>query len=128
MALLRTRHRKILASITLGCWLFAFLVGIASACGLDDERMHSWAAVAATESQGHGDDAKVPGCEQFRATDLPALTKIQSAQDLPGGPTLAPAPFIEVLPAWASVTPKPMRWTHPPPDIALYTRFVRLAL
>src|SRR4030095_8647584 len=124
MALLRTRHRRLVASITLRPWLFTFFVGFTSACGLDDKLTHSRSDIGVTESQRDGDHDKTPGCEQFCAIDLPVLTKIQSAQDLPGGPALAPAPLIEVLLAPASVTPMPMQWTHPPPDIALYLRFV----
>ena len=130
MALFNAHQRKILTSVTLGCWLFAFFVGVVHACGLDGELGRSQQVVAASiDSQRHGDDDAHPGCEQCCADNLPVLVKLQSVQDQPGGQALLLPPFVvdPLLARMASV-PSPLHRPHPPPGIALNTRFVRLAL
>jgi hypothetical protein len=130
MALFNAHQRKVLTSVTLGCWLFAFVVGIVHACGLDGERGRSQQVVAASiDSQRPGDGDVHSGCEQFCADNLPVLAKLQSVQDQPGGQALLLPPFVgEPLLARMASVPSPLRRPHSPPDIALNTRFVRLAL
>jgi len=129
MSLLTAHRRKVVTSVTLGCWLFAFFVGVVHACVLDEALGHTHQVViVATDNRDIGDDHAVPGCEQFCATDVPVLAKLQSVQDQPGGHAL-PLPFLDepLLVRVASV-PSPPHRPHPPPGVALITRFVRLAL
>ena len=130
MTLLR-RHRKAVGAWCLTAWIFSFAVGVAHACGvLPAEPEHakvSFTLHAPEEPTGNSDgDA---GCAKFCADDLPLLTKLMLACDQPdeqavlvsvmfGKPQLMGVALI------ASLPPRP----HPPPGIALYTRFVRLAL
>lgn len=130
MALFSAHQRKVLTSVTLGCWLFALSVGVVHACGLDGELGHPQRAVtASTDSEDQGDDDAHPGCERFCADNLLLLAKLQSVQDQPAGQALLLAPFVgEPLLAWMAPVPSPLHRPHPPPGIAVNTRFVRLAL
>jgi hypothetical protein len=130
MALFNAHQRKILTSVTLGCWLFALFVGVVHACGLDGELGRSHHVVAVSiDSQRHGDGDAHPGCQQFCADNVPVLAKLQSVQDQPGGQALLLLPFMgEPLLARMASVPSPLHRPHPPPGIALNTRFVRLAL
>jgi hypothetical protein len=130
MALFNVHQRKVLTSVILGCWLFALFVGVVHACGLDGELGRSQHVVAATiDSQRHGDGDTDPGCQQCCADNLPVLVKLQSVQDQPGGQALLLPPFVsEPLLARMASVPSPLHRPHPPPGIALNTRFVRLAL
>lgn len=129
MALVNAHQRKVLTSVTLGCWLFALFVGVAHACGLDAalSPLHH-AVTVSVGSQDQGDEDALLGCEQFCADDLPVVAKLQLVQDHPGGhalplPSLGEPLIIRV--AWA---PSLARRLDPPPDIAPNIRFVRLAL
>jgi hypothetical protein len=130
MALFNAHQLKVLTSVTLGCWLFAIFVGVVHACGLDGELGHTQQVVAASiDSQRQGDDDAHPGCEQFCADNLPVLAKLQAVQDQPGGQALLLPSFVgEPLLARMASVPSPLHRPHPPPGIALNTRFVRLAL
>jgi hypothetical protein len=129
MSLLNTHQRKVVTSVTLGCWLFAFFVGVVHACGLEQALGHSQQVVAAlTDSQGQGDEDALPSCEQFCADDVPVLAKLQSVQDQPGGHALPPPSLGDPLLVRVAAVPSPLHRPHPPPGVALITRFVRLAL
>jgi len=129
MFLLNAHQRRVVTSVTLGCWLFAFFVGVVHACGLDETLGHSQEVVTVSaNSQVQGDDAAVPGCEQFCAADLPLLAKVQSVQDQPGGHALPPPSLGEPLLVRVAWVPSPVHRPHPPPGIALITHYVRLAL
>jgi hypothetical protein len=128
MALFNVHQRKVLTSVTLGCWLFALFVGVVHACGLDGELDRSQHVVAASIDSHRQSDAH-PGCQQCCADNLPVLVKLQSVQDQPGGQALLLPPFVgEPLLARMASVPSPLHRPHPPPGIALNTRFVRLAL
>lgn len=123
-------QRKVVASVALGCWLFAFLVGVVYACGPDEALGYSQQVVmASSENQAEGDEDAVPGCERFCSENMPVLAKLQAVQDQPEGQTLLFARFSggSLLPPIAS-TPSTVHRLYPPPGIALNTRFVRLAL
>ena len=122
-------QRKVWASIALGCWLFAFLVGVVHACGLDEALGDSQHFVtASSENQVGGDENALPGCERF-CTEKPLLAKLQTVQDQPGGQTPLFARFVgEPFLAPIASIPPTLHRPHPPPGIALNTRFVRLAL
>ena len=128
MSLFKARHRKVVTSVALGCWLFAFFVGVIHACGLDEAIGHAHqGATVSTDSQGDAADT-VPGCEQFCASDLPVLATPQPAQDQPIGHALLPRFLGEPLLVRVPSVPPPLQRQHPPPGVVLITRFVRLAL
>jgi hypothetical protein len=129
MVTFNAHQRKVVASVALGCWLFAFFVGVVYACGLDEGLGYSQQVVtASSENQVGGDEDALPGCERFCA-EKPVLAKLQAVQDQPEGQTLLFARFSggSLLPPFAS-TPSTVHRLYPPPGIALNTRFVRLAL
>ncbi len=130
MTLLR-RCRKAVGALCLTVWLFLFAVAVAHACGvLPAEPEHakvSFTLHAPEEPTGNSDgDA---GCAKFCADDLPLLTKLTLALDQPDEqavlvPALFGKPLVVGVALIASLPHRP----HPPPGIALNTRFVRLAL
>ena len=131
MALFNAHRRKVLTSVTLGCWLFAFVVGIVHACGLDGEPAGSQHVIAASiDSRGcQGDGDTHSGCKTFCAESVPVLAKGQSAQDQPVGPALLLQPLAAVpLLAPVASVPSPLQRRNPPPGVFLNTRYVRLAL
>ena len=126
---LNAHQRKVVASLALGGWLFAFFVGVAHACGLDAGlgAAHHAVTVSAV-GQNPCDGDALPGCKQFCADDLPVLAKLQSIQDQPGGSALLPPSSGEPLLVRVAWVHSPLHRLYPPPDIAPNTRFVRLAL
>ena len=125
----RQRQRKTLAAIVVGYWLFAFFVGVAHACGIDEVLGESHAlAVTVTDSQGRDDDA-APGCHQFCADDLPMLAKLKTVQDAPTVQAfLVQALWVEPLLTGAAPIASLPHSPDPPPGIDINIRFVRLAL
>jgi hypothetical protein len=131
MALFSALQRKVLTSVTLGCWLFAFFVGVVHACVLNGELGHSQQVVSISiDSQGLDDHDAHPGCEQFCAENVPVLAQASSVAGQSGEQALLPSPPRWCVSRWVS-TASPavaMHRPHPPPGVALNTRFVRLAL
>ena len=129
MVLLRPRQRKLVASLALGFWLFAVFVSVVHACTLDGAVAGPYQVKAgATDHQGQDDDAP-PGCEQFCNDEFPVPAKLTLGQDQPGDQALLLAPVL----ATPIVTAAPpvtllLERPHPLPGIALYARFLRLAL
>jgi hypothetical protein len=123
------RHRKPLASLFLGVWLFALFAGIASAC-LTDEAANTaqMSGMAMAMGQHDGNHAKPPGCEQFCKSDTPLLTKLQLVQDQPAGqPLLVASVDVLSMPLVARSAASAHR-AHAPPDVPLLLRTLRLAL
>lgn len=130
MAFLNAYRRKVLASATLGCWLFVLFVGVVHACGLDEKLSHLQSSIATSSANpGQGDDHPAPGCEQFCADNVPVLAKLQSANDQPYVQSLLlPAFLSRSALLRAAIAPSVLHRQHQPPRIALNTLFVRLAL
>jgi hypothetical protein len=123
------RHRKALASMILGAWLFGLFVGIAHACGWDGVTAMQHDAVAARTADQPSPDGVPPGCEKFCNDDLPLVAKVQSVQDSPGGHPLVLAGHQEsgLAPIPLPVV-RPVVVAHPPPDVSVSIRFLRLTL
>jgi hypothetical protein len=121
------RHRKALAALVLGTWLFAFFVGVANACnalpsgGMQDAGM----AMGASHD---GDEDGPSSCLQFCNDDTPVVGKVQVDQDQPAGQPLLVAPLaVDCAPSPVLAGPAgPL--AHPPPDVPLLLRTLRLAL
>lgn len=132
MSCFNAHRRKVITSVTLGCWLFAFFIGVVHACGqevaLDHARHGGSSVMASTDSQSHDDRDVAPYCEQFCIDDTPVLTSPQSGQDQPQSHAHPPPSTGD--PLWVRVfsVPPPLYRPHPPPGIALITLFGRLAL
>jgi hypothetical protein len=124
------RQRKAIAPLVLAFWLFALFVSVAHACGLDEQFSHVGQSEAAKVA-GHdtSDDGASPACDKFCSDDLPVLAKLKAVQDPPTGQALMGPPFVgesfqTTVAAVASLLLSP----DPPLGIAVYIRFVRLAL
>jgi hypothetical protein len=127
MFLLNAHQRTVAARVVLGCWLFAFFVGVAQACGLGSELgssqrlANAWADIV-----GQADDA---GRGQFCAANLPVLQKLQAVQDQPGGQPLLLPPFLgEPLLGRIALSTSPLHRSHAQPRVSLDTLYGRLTL
>ena len=122
------RHRRALATLCLGAWLFALGVGMAYACGWD-AAAHGSSSFSTGYSATHddGDDAP-PGCDDVCKDQLAVVTKVQAVADQPrGGGALAP-PSEAASPCAARLAPV-RAWFEPeaaPPSVSI--RFLRLHL
>ena len=121
------RHRKALTSLILGAWLFALFTGIANACLTEPSNAGQMAGMAM--GVGHeGHETKSTACKQFCSDDTPLLTQLRLVQDQPPGHPLLVAVLTDLLPpAPASVEPVGYL-AHPPPDVPILLRSLRLAL
>ena len=130
MNLLRPRQRKLVTLVTLGCWLFSFFAGVVNACELVREIAVTHHASTGAAHHHESDDATPSGCEQFCANDvaIPAA-KVNLFEHQSADQALLLAPMLGVT-IVTGATPVPLLLDHPdpPPGIALYARFLRLAL
>jgi hypothetical protein len=110
-------------------WLFALLVSVAHACGLDEALANAVPGVAAQVRAHDGSEAVLPGCEKFCADDSPLLAKLKAVQDPPTGQAvIMPALVGGSLQSAVTPLPSPFSGPDPPAGLAVNTRFVRLAL
>jgi hypothetical protein len=122
------RRRKAVASVVLGAWLFALFVAFAHACGLDGSAATFPDHAATLVGKGH-DEGTPACCERPCSDDIPLLTKLQAVQD-----PLADTPLVPTLRcdtrvlAGAAAAAAPHFVAHPPPDVSIFLRFLRLAL
>lgn len=121
------RHRKPLAGLFLGAWLFALFVGIANACLPATESGAGIAqGMAMPADSGHDDQSA--NCLQFCANDTPVFSKLQLVQDQPAGqPLLVPGLIATLAPTPADAVGV-VRLARPPPDVPVLLRSLRLAL
>ena len=130
MVVFGKRQRKTLAPLVLALWLFALFVSVAHACGLD-EHLSQVGQSEAAKVGGHdrSDDGASPACHKFCSDDLPVLAKLKAVQDPPSGQALMGPPFVgESFQTTVAPVPSLPPSPDPPPGIAVYIRFVRLAL
>lgn len=123
------RRKTLLASAILGAWVFGLFVGIAHACGWDGVTAMRHVAVAAGALAEPSPDGAPPGCAKFCNDDLPLVAKVQSVQDSPTGhpPVLAGHQAFG-LATHAAPAVRPVMAAHPPPDVPVSIRFLRLTL
>jgi hypothetical protein len=120
-------HRRTLASLFLGVWLFALFAGIASACLWGTEAEHAQVS-SMTMGSALDDHSPAPGCKEFCKADTPVLTKLQVWHHPPVAPPLVVASlgfkgFI------SGTSQSPAQYlAHPPPDVPALLRTLRLAL
>jgi hypothetical protein len=121
------RHRKTITSLILGTWLFAVFVGVANAC-IPQPFEASQNVGMAMGSAPDGDDDISANCLQFCSVDTPLFSKLQLIQDQPAGQSLLVASVGNpLLPAPAPAVPV-VYLAHPPPDVPILLRSLRLAL
>ena len=76
----------------------------------------------------HADESAQRDCAKFCNDDLPLPAKLMLVQDLPvAQPLLVPSFEVPVV-VDASACVVPTHLAHPPPDVPLYLRSLRLAL
>jgi len=127
------RRRRLLTSITLGSWLFAFFIATVHACGLYAEGngfpLHETDARTVTVTEPNDDPS--PGCEEFCATVAAApVSKVQTvlqAERSPHVPLHSHQHAVSAMRRPVTVQFVPPR---PPlrPGVDLNIRFVRFAL
>ena len=124
------RRQRVFAPFILAFWVFALVVSVAHACGLDDDLGYA-AESAAAKVGGHdgSDDGAFPACDKFCSDDLAVLAKLKAVQDPPTGqvfvvPHIVSGSFQTTVAPVPSLLPSP----DPPPGIAVNIRFARLAL
>jgi hypothetical protein len=86
--MIRLLHRKrgLLASATLGLWLFALFVGIANACSWEGATgVPHHPALVAHAVADVADHHSAPGCEEFCRNDVPLQSVLKRVQDPPEG-------------------------------------------
>lgn len=129
----RRFRRNVLTSVALGSWLFAVLVSAAHACGIGDLHGGHGSLVPPRAAQSHANGAERPAalsaCLPFCAEVAPAVaSRACHAPQVDQPATVATSPsYLGLAPriaTAAAVLDRP----DPPPGIALYTRFLRLAL
>ena len=121
------RHRRAVTFLILGAWLFALFAAIASACLPETGGTMQTAGMAMGTSQD-GDNSESAGCDQFCNVDTPLFSKLQLVQDQPAGQPLLVASVSTLLsPVPVSAVPV-MYLAHPPPDVPILLRSLRLAL
>lgn len=123
------RHRKAVASLILGAWLFALFAAIANACLPEPGSAGQTAGMTMAMDAGHeGDESQSTACQQFCNDDTPLFSKLQLVQDQPAGQPLLIASLSPLLShAPASAVPAAYL-AHPPPDVPILLRSLRLAL
>ena len=131
MGIFNKPRRRAIAPLVLGLWIFALGTSIAHACGLVDQFGHTGDAGPVSAAAAHQEpgDETLPACDRFCADDIPLLSKLKFVEDSPAAPAvlsfaLGPSVCLPAPPRSSSALGRP----DPPPGIAVYTRFVRLAL
>ena len=121
------RHRKALTSLILGTWLFAVFVGIANACPPESANTAQSDGMAMGPGQD-GDGSQFAGCQKFCNDDTPLFSKLKLVQDQPAGQPLLVASVSPVLSLAPALAVPAVYLAHPPPDVPLLLRSLRLAL
>jgi hypothetical protein len=123
------RHRRAVASLCLGAWLFALGISIAYACGWHGAPNDEGATASAALAAGDRDDMPPPGCDAVCKDDVAVLAKLQAVQEVPGGAGAPALVSALLLPAGAPVIstfdPAVDRL---PPAVPVPIRFLRLLL
>ena len=126
MIFFRRRQRKLIISVSLGCWLFAFFLGVVNACEVAGELAASHRT--ATHDHDHG-DSTTTGCEHFCADNPPISAKAKTFWDQGGEqPPLIARVLRATIDTGGSRTVRLPDDPDPPPPFARYARFHRLAL
>lgn len=121
------RHRKALGSLILGAWLFALFVGIANAC-VTGPGSASQGSGFAMEPDHEGDQGPSANCLQFCNDEPPILSKPQLVPDQPAAQPLWAATLTILRWPTPASTVTVVHLAHPPLDVPLLRRSLRLAL
>lgn len=129
----RRFRRNILTSVALGTWLFAVLVSAAHACGPGILHGGHGGLSPPVAAQDHETEAvKSAAVTASEPLCVAAPTVIPSrafhAPQVDQPAAVATSPSYLTLAARIATAPAVLDRPDPPPSIALYTRFLRLAL
>lgn len=123
------RQFRWLTSLTLGMWLFALFVGIANAClpgqSLDG---HPAGQDPSTMPAHHVADAASADCVKVCGDGVPLFAALPRVKDRPAAAALHVSRPHSPEPAVVGVSLAPARVAHPPADVPVYLRSLRLAL
>jgi hypothetical protein len=75
-----------------------------------------------------GDESQSAGCQQFCNVDTPLISKLQLVQDQPAGQPLLVASVSTLLSRVPASAVPAVYLAHPPPDVPILLRSLRLAL
>jgi hypothetical protein len=110
-------------------WLFALFAGIANACLPGQPTVgHPVGHGAMLTVEHHADESAPQECVSFCNEDTPLVAKLQLVQDQPAGQAFLVAMQPFALHARPSVRIARTLLAHPPPDVPLYLRSLRLVL
>ena len=121
------RHCRVLGSLMFGVWVFSLFVGIVNAC-ITGPVSASQGSGLPMEPGHEGDQGPSANCLQFCNDETPVLSKPQVVPDQPvAHPLLVATLSVLQWPTSASVVTV-AHLAHPPPDVPLLRRSLRLAL
>lgn len=123
------RRLRNASPLILGLWLFALFVGVANAC-LPGQTLdaHPAAHAAAPLQSHHGGEDPSPDCAKLCSDGVPLFAKLQLVQDQPAAQAFLVSVALSHEPAVIGVNATPPQLAHPPPDVPVYLRSLRLAL
>lgn len=121
------RNRKALGSLILGAWFFALFVTSANAC-VTAPVSASQGSGFAMEPAHEGDQGASANCLQFCNDETPVLSKPQLASDQPAAPPLLVATISILQRSAPALVVTVAHLAHPPPDVPILRRSLRLAL
>ena len=129
MRIFSRSRRKSTTPFVLALWLFALVASMAHACGFDDAVGQAGMGEQVSVSHQAPGDGALPACDKFCADDTPLLKTLKAVEDSPAGVALLAPASASGAPIVAHPRTIEVRsGSAPPPDPAINTRFVRLAL
>ena len=121
------RRRRLITSLALGAWLFAFVVSVVHACDLANDLVGPLQVAASALDQDSAHEM-LPGCAQFAAADLPLPAKAMANQ---GQADVQPSLLVHAgrstVTSAATDVPLLAR-PRPSPRFPRFARFLRLTL
>src|SRR6266567_4540036 len=100
------RQRKFITPFILALWLFAIVVSVAHACGLDENFGHADLNTSVNVSGHDGlHNGTCSSCDRFCANDFPVLAKLKAVQDPPTGQALLVPVVVDSFQVAASSVP-----------------------
>ena len=122
------RHRRALGFLVLGAWVFALFAAFANACIMGPVSASQGSGFAV--EPGHEDNQDPSAnCLQFCNDETPVvLGKPQLVSDQPAAQPLLVATLSILQPSKSASVVSVVHLAHPPPDVPLLRRSLRLAL
>lgn len=123
--MIRRRHRKFIATVTMLVLAFATFVGTATACLIPGPMASTAQTMPMSHDGGHDGQPSV-NCLQFCADDTPVFSKLQLSPDAPSAIALLVSTLSDL--AVPSTTTSVVAAVRPRGDLPVLMRSSRLAL